>query len=89
MLKWDCYILCNSWSRDLFRAEEGDSMKRVLLSTLAGALIGFLYYRFIGCYSGTCSITSDPFASTFYFAIIGLLFGFIIKKETKEETRKA
>lgn len=59
-------------------------MKRVLFSTLAGALIGYLYYRFIGCYSGTCSITSNPLNSTFYFAIMGLLFGFVIKKEARK-----
>ena len=59
-------------------------MKRVLLSTLAGAIIGYLYYRFIGCYSGTCGITSDPYISTVYFAIMGLLFGFIIKKEWRK-----
>ncbi|GAB1475882.1 hypothetical protein MASR2M70_07140 [Bacillota bacterium] len=59
-------------------------MKRVLVSTLAGALIGYLYYRFIGCYSGTCGITSDPFNSTAYFAVMGLLLGLIIKKEKRE-----
>ncbi len=65
-------------------------MKRVLLSTLAGALTGYLYYRFIGCYTGTCGITSNPYMSTFYFALMGLLVGFIIKKDTKKkEAEKA
>ncbi len=59
-------------------------MKRVIFSTVAGILIGYLYYRFIGCYSGTCSITSDPFVSSVYFGIIGLLFGLVIKKETRK-----
>lgn len=59
-------------------------MKRVLISTLAGALIGYLYYRFIGCYSGTCGITSDPYISTVYFALMGLIFGLIIKKEKRK-----
>ena len=59
-------------------------MKRVLLSTLAGAFIGYLYYRFIGCYSGTCAITSSPYISTFYFSLMGLLLGFIIKKEARK-----
>ena len=31
---------------------------------LLGALGGYLYWRFVGCATGTCPITSSPFAST-------------------------
>lgn len=44
--------------------------KRILISVIIGAILGFLYYKFIGCYSGTCAITSNPLISTIYGAIL-------------------
>ena len=44
--------------------------KRILISIIVGAILGFLYYKFIGCYSGTCAITSNPVISTIYGAIL-------------------
>ena len=46
-----------------------------MLSGLAGgAILGYLYYYYIGCASGTCAITSNPYISTSYGAMIGLIF---------------
>ena len=45
---------------------------------LLGALGGYLYWRFVGCATGTCPITSSPFASTVWGAAIGGLFSQII-----------
>lgn len=36
-----------------------------------GAFAGYLYYYFVGCYSGTCAITSNPVNSTIYGFILG------------------
>ena len=47
---------------------------RNIIPVLLGALGGFLYYNFIGCYSGSCAITSSPVMSTMYGALIGLVF---------------
>ena len=33
-----------------------------------GAIAGYLYWKFIGCTSGTCAITSNPLNSTIYGA---------------------
>ena len=46
---------------------------KFLLGVLVGGGIGFAYYRFIGCASGTCPLTSNPYISTIYGAVIGLL----------------
>jgi len=46
--------------------------KRILFS-LIGALGGFAYYYFIGCRSGACPISSNPWISTAYGAGIGLI----------------
>ncbi|MCI0515179.1 DUF6132 family protein [candidate division KSB1 bacterium] len=40
------------------------------LMILAGAGLGFAYYYFIGCTSGGCPISSNPWISTGYGALI-------------------
>ncbi len=40
---------------------------------VVGAAIGFGYWYFIGCISGTCAITSSPVNSTIYGALMGIL----------------
>ncbi|MBI5464506.1 MAG: hypothetical protein HY966_06100 [Ignavibacteriales bacterium] len=48
-------------------------MKRIAFP-LIGAAGGYAYYYFVGCVSGTCPITSNPYISTAYGAVIGLTF---------------
>ena len=59
--------------------------KLILAGAMLGALTGFLYYRLIGCSSGTCLITSKPVNSTLYFAAMGAIFFSLFKKETGSE----
>ena len=55
--------------------------KLYLMGAVAGGIGGFLYWKFVGCSSGTCMITSSLRNSTLYFAFMGaILFG-IFKKE--------
>ncbi len=44
-----------------------------IIPVLIGAAGGFLYYKLIGCATGTCPITSNPWSSTVYGAVLGLL----------------
>lgn len=65
--------------------------KNVLLISglLVGAVSGFLYWKYVGCYSGTCAITSKPINSTIYGAVMGGLFFSIFqpgKKKASETT---
>lgn len=50
-------------------------MLRLALFVLGGALAGFFYHRFIGCRSGACAITANPYLSTLYGAFMGVLLG--------------
>ncbi|MCU0455768.1 MAG: DUF6132 family protein [Bacteroidales bacterium] len=52
--------------------------KLLIIFGLLGALGGFLYWRLIGCQSGTCPIKSVWYWSTLYGALIGALAGSII-----------
>jgi Family of unknown function (DUF6132) len=58
---------------------------RNIIPVLIGALGGFLYYNYIGCYSGSCAITGNPVASTFYGALIGFVFTDFKKSNKKRE----
>ncbi len=44
---------------------------KVVLTTLAGGLAGYLYWAKIGCTSGGCPITSDPWVTTGFGALMG------------------
>jgi len=62
--------------------------KKAILITgigiVVGAIAGYLYYFYVGCASGTCSITSKPLNSTLYGALMGgLLFNMFIKSPKK------
>lgn len=51
-----------------------------LIGTLIGGIAGFMYWKYVGCLTGTCAITSNPSRSTLYFAVMGaLLFGMFSK----------
>jgi hypothetical protein len=44
---------------------------RSVIGVMLGAAAGFAYYRFVGCASGTCPITGNPYISTIYGAVMG------------------
>jgi hypothetical protein len=54
----------------------------LIAGILIGSIGGYLYWRQIGCNSGTCMITSKWHNSTAYGALMGgLLFSIFKKKE--------
>lgn len=42
-----------------------------LVATLVGASLGYAYHRVVGCASGACPITANPYISTVYGAFMG------------------
>ncbi len=45
-------------------------------SIVLGGAAGYAFYRFVGCKSGACLITSNPWLSTLYGALLGALLVF-------------
>ena len=43
------------------------------LPVILGGAGGFLYYRIVGCKTGACPLTSNPWISTLYGALIGFM----------------
>lgn len=48
-------------------------MLRMIIGAAVGGLLGFLYYKLVGCSTGTCPITSKPLNTIIYGAVLGLL----------------
>lgn len=44
---------------------------RLVIGVVIGAGLGFAYYKFVGCSSGACPITSNPYISSLYGAVMG------------------
>lgn len=57
-----------------------------LLVTIIGAIGGYLYWKYIGCASGTCPIKSVWYLMTLWGTAMGYLLGdlsvnFVVKRE--------
>lgn len=50
-----------------------------------GALGGFLYWKYVGCISGTCAIWSNPGRATLYGALMGGLLFMAFTPERKSQ----
>lgn len=46
---------------------------RILIGGAIGAVIGFAMYKFVGCKTGACPITANPFISMAVYAGIGAM----------------
>lgn len=54
-----------------------------IIGAILGAIAGFLYWKLIGCSSGSCAITSKPLNSTIYGAVMGALILSLFRREQK------
>jgi len=59
-----------------------------LAIALIGAIVGFLYWKFIGCASGSCAITARWYTSTIYGAILGWLLGDTIHEKINPQKKE-
>ncbi|MEZ4627020.1 MAG: DUF6132 family protein [Eubacteriales bacterium] len=57
----------------------------MMILAVVGAVGGYLYYYFVGCVSGACAITSNPYISTIYGGVLGVLIGYIVTPGQKKE----
>lgn len=49
---------------------------RLIIGVIVGGLLGYAAYRFIGCSTGTCPLTANPWIST----ILGMVFGGLLSR---------
>jgi len=43
-----------------------------VLAMIGGGILGYVYYYYVGCTSGSCAMTSNPYSSIFFGGILGL-----------------
>lgn len=58
-----------------------------LVGLIFGAVGGYLYYAQIGCSSGSCAITSNPWMSTLWGAAMGYLLGDMFRAKENPATK--
>jgi hypothetical protein len=46
---------------------------RILIGVVIGGALGFGWYKLVGCSTGACPLTSNPFISTLYGMTVGAL----------------
>lgn len=56
-----------------------------IVGTIIGAIAGYCYWRYVGCASGSCAITSSPWRMTIVGAIMGGLILDMFRKPKKRE----
>jgi len=54
-----------------------------VVGVFLGSIGGFAYFYFVGCKSGTCPISSNPYISIGYGAVLGYLFFDMFKLKNK------
>jgi len=58
-----------------------------VIGAVIGVIGGYIYYWKIGCVSGTCPLTSNPWFSMAWGGVLGYLIGdFFSKKPMKKNT---
>jgi len=58
-----------------------------VIGAVVGAIGGYIYYIEVGCSSGSCAITSNPYLSMLWGAAIGyLVFDLFKKRKSKKQT---
>ena len=58
-----------------------------ILFTMVGATLGFTYWKFVGCTSGTCPITANWHTSVLFGSLIGWLAVPARKNKTGDNTK--
>jgi len=54
----------------------------------AGAIGGFIYWKYVGCLSGTCAIKSNWYLMVPWGAVLGFLAGSVVGDLIRKKGRK-
>jgi hypothetical protein len=50
-----------------------NTMMRAVIGGVVGAAIGFAMYRFVGCRTGACPLTANPWVAMVLWGLMGVL----------------
>ncbi len=63
--------------------------KKLIIFGVIGMAAGYAYYYFVGCASGSCPLTSNPYLMTGYGLGAGLVLGWDFKKRKPQKEKEA
>jgi uncharacterized membrane protein YeaQ/YmgE (transglycosylase-associated protein family) len=66
--------------------QKGKQYSLIVVGAIVGMIAGFLYWKELGCISGTCPITSNPVHSSLYGALMGGIFFSLFYKNKTENS---
>lgn len=56
-----------------------------IVGVMVGGILGYAYYHFIGCNTGSCAITSKPVNSSLYGMFMGYLLFSMLESPKKNK----
>ncbi len=62
--------------------------KANLIGMIIGTVLGFMYYRNVGCKSGSCGLISNPFLMTIWGTAVGYIAGDFFNKKKKDKVEE-
>ena len=68
--------LSTAWFKSSRLKGVGVMIVRLIIGVVVGGLVGYGMYRFIGCSTGACPITANPWTSI----IFGMVFGALLSR---------
>lgn len=70
-----------------FNIDKSFLLKRIL-PVISGAVLGYAYYFYVGCRTGSCPISGNPFVSTIYGAMVGIIVSYPGKENKNKSESK-
>lgn len=71
---------CDNRPKDFKALIKSGYFWRPVSGIIVGGIVGFLYYFYVGCASGSCAITSHPVSSILFGSVLGL---FVVNRPCK------
>lgn len=56
-----------------------------IIGFVIGGIGGFIYYKTVGCSTGACAITSNPYLTIVWGSLLGYLIGSTFNKTDKNK----
>ena len=64
-------------SASFWEKNKNMAILRISIGAVIGAIVGVLYWEFIGCNGGSCPLTNNVYKTVIFFTVMG---GFMARK---------